>query len=99
VIRTEINELNRQKDDIASKIKSIQEQCPHKTSVYSAHGSTGNWDKDDYYWYSFYCYDCQKQWSHEQSEGRGKSLRVDKINYDEKPEIIELKIKIEEIKR
>jgi len=98
-IRNRVSELSKKRSDILDEIEIIQKNCPHHTSVYSAHGSTGNWDRDDSYWFLFYCYDCQKRWSTDQSVGPKGSMKVKEIDYGEKPEVIELKIRIEEIKR
>ena len=98
-IRKMISLFEWQKAEIDKEIKAVQENCPHKTSVYSAHGSTDNWDRDDSYWFMFYCYDCGKRWSTDQSVRPKGPMKVDKIDYDEQPEVIELKMRIEEIKR
>lgn len=97
-IREEMDQLFRFRDDILVDIKKQQEICPHETSVCKAEGSTGNWDRDDSYWFVFYCYDCRKRWSHDQKLGHGKSIRVDNIEYDKNPEIVELEIKIASMK-
>jgi hypothetical protein len=93
-VRKEINSLRVQEQAINNRIKAIQKDCPHKLCVHEAHGSSGSWDRDDSYWFNFYCYDCQKRWSHDQSLGSDKSMRVRKIDYDKNPRIIELEMEI-----
>lgn len=94
-IREEVDALIVSRDAINRGIASIQDVCPHAISVYSAHGSTGNWDRDDSFWYNHYCYDCRKRWTTDQKYENKSALKVDTIDYDKKPEIIELELKIE----
>lgn len=94
-IRSVVDSLFDEKKHIQTKIENIQGGCPHVTSVYSAHGSSGNWDDPEgYYWYQFHCYDCRKGWSGEQKNGYGKAMKVDKIDPNENPEVVELQIRI-----
>lgn len=97
-IRERVEALSTQVADINEEIGFIQDECPHETSVYSAHGSTGNWDRDDSFWYDHYCYDCRKRWTTDQARGNESALKVERICYNKKPEIVELEIKIESIR-
>lgn len=96
--RNMMNKLFDKKDSILEEIADYQSICAHKTSVYRADGSSGNWDNDAYYWYDFYCYDCRKRWTHEQSLGHGNSLKVEKIDPSRNPEVIEAMMRVEELK-
>lgn len=89
--------LSDQIKRIQNTILKIQDDCLHELSVYSMHGNTGNWDRDDSFWYEHYCYDCRKRWTTDQSWGNESTLKVDKIDYEKKPEIVELELKIKEL--
>lgn len=97
-VRKEVTMLTDQVGRIQDTIKKIQEECPHETSVYSPQGSSGNWDRDDSYWYNHYCYDCRKRWTTEQGRGNESNMKVCEIDYNKKPEIIELELKIESMR-
>jgi hypothetical protein len=98
-IRKLTDKLFRQAEEIRTEITKVQLECQHVTSVYEAGGSTGNWDREDSYWYVFYCYDCRKRWSHDQDKGRpGNALKVDKIDYTASAEVIEFKRGIAQLK-
>lgn len=51
------NELRALKD----KIKKIRERCKHPKAEKKACSSTGNWDRDDSYWYDCHCPRCNKK--------------------------------------
>ena len=98
MIRQRAKELDERRERLRLDTQALQKECPHETSVYSAHGSTGNCDRDDSYWFCFYCYDCQKRWTTDQSVRPVGPLKVKEIDYAAKPEIIELQMKIERLK-
>lgn len=99
MIREAVESLRNEVNITLESIRALQEQCNHKTSVYSCHGSTGNWDRDDSYWYMHYCYDCQKRWSIDQKYKPQASLRVKEIDYNSDPKVVELEIQISELEK
>lgn len=65
--RLKLDSLLAQQEDIASKIKQLQETCQHPEAIVKYRGDTGNWDKgDDCYWIDNNCPDCNKYWRVEQ---------------------------------
>lgn len=66
----DIRKKRRELDEQATKVHlartALMEECPHVNSTYEARGSSGNWDRDDNYWYNWECADCGKHWTTEQ---------------------------------
>jgi hypothetical protein len=86
-------------EDAQVQVRNLQNTCPHETSVYSARGSTGNWDWDDSYWYEHHCYDCGKRWTTEQKPEFRSRLEVKTVDYSASPREIELLIELEAERR
>ena len=97
-IRNAVADLRFKEKQVQQAIIDTQESCPHGTSVYKPEGSSGGWDRDPSYWFSMYCYDCGKRWTTSQDIKPQAKLRVEYIDCDEKPEVVELQIKIAEYK-
>ena len=51
--------------------------CPHHRLIYSGHGSSDNWDRDDSYWYKFRCLDCDYRYRTEQEWDILESTRIE----------------------
>ena len=71
---TEIEAVLKKRKQIESKIseyekklEQLQNNCPHHSLEYKNCGSTGSWDRDDSYWTEWYCPDCDKRWTTDQS--------------------------------
>lgn len=93
-IRDDVQRLLSIVRNAEETIRQLQEKCQHATSVYSMHGSTGHWDRDDSYWYQHYCYDCTKRWTTEQKTSLQSTLRVEEIDYAASAREIELQIEL-----
>jgi hypothetical protein len=70
----------------------LQNECPHHSLRYRANGSTGSYDRDDAFWYDWFCPNCDKRWTTEQSYAvkteilskHPNAKQIDKYkNYDE----------------
>lgn len=87
-----INEINR----LQISLSIVQNECDHEVSVYKPNGSSGNWDKESYYWHECYCYDCKRRWSVDQESGKPPcNLKVEMIDPSINAEKIHLLIKAE----
>ena len=71
-IKIKIKALNDAKSKLGDEIKEIQDSCPHINLKYTRGGSSGNWDREDSYWFNFKCNDCGKKWTTEQSSDEGR---------------------------
>jgi transposase-like protein len=49
------------------RLEQLQKECPHHNLEYKNEGSTGSWDRDDSYWTNWFCPDCDKRWTTDQS--------------------------------
>lgn len=65
---TIIHDLKNQIKVIQDKINSIQESCNHPKEclIKLGRGNTGNYDRDDIYWYECHCQLCDKKWHEDQ---------------------------------
>lgn len=93
-VRSQIETLLDRQTRIKNEIENLQKECQHEVSVFSAHGSSGHWDRDDSYWYEHYCYDCKKRWTTDQGRGNEGKMKVDSIDYKKSPQVVELELKI-----
>lgn len=59
----EIKRLEKQIDDLQARIDEIQESCNHQHIIYQCRGNSGNWDRDDSYWYEIICLDCMARYT------------------------------------
>jgi hypothetical protein len=48
-------------------LEAIIKTCHHYHCTYVNKGSTGSWDRDDYYWREYECADCGDRWTTSQS--------------------------------
>lgn len=64
--------LLEEKKKVYKKIHDLQESCPHYDSVYKNRGSTGSWDREDFFWREYDCLDCGKHWQTDQSIAQDK---------------------------
>jgi hypothetical protein len=65
-IRRKISSLQNKIKVLNSSIIEIQENCPHHNLTYTKRGSTGNWYREDSFWYVWKCLVCDKQWNTDQ---------------------------------
>lgn len=61
-----MQKLLAERDRIDQTIKKLQERCKHPKAEKTPKGSTGNWDRDDSYWYVCHCPRCNKRWTEPQ---------------------------------
>jgi len=94
---TMIDLVAREKQN-AEYRKQLQSECTHETSVYKCEGSSGDWDRDPSYWYTQYCYDCQRRWAKDQDGKPDTKLKVHHIDYNMSPEKAEMLIKLSKMK-
>lgn len=65
-MKEHINKLKAEIDRLESEIEKIQDNCDHKNIIYKMDGSSGNWDRDDSYWYDIICLDCGLRYTNPQ---------------------------------
>lgn len=65
LIRKAYDDLRKKESEIAEEIRELREACPHSRHTETAKGSTGGWDKDQY-WIEYRCPDCGHFWSVDQ---------------------------------
>ncbi len=59
-----IKMLKEQIRELHTAIELLQTNCKHPDLEKVAKSNTGNWCKqDDYYWFEFYCPTCTKRWT------------------------------------
>lgn len=58
--------IQKQIDKWEDKLVVLQKACKHKHATKIPKGSTGSWDRDDYYWYECKCPECDLYWNEEQ---------------------------------
>jgi len=68
ILRDKIKLHNKKLEDFQNN------DCPHPNLTYTAKGSTGNWDRENTYWYEWCCDCCGKRWITNQDE-EGKETR------------------------
>lgn len=54
-------------DEYELKLAELQNSCPHHNLEYKNRGNSGSWDRDDSYWTEWFCPDCDKHWTTDQS--------------------------------
>lgn len=62
--------------ELESSLRNIQENCDHPQRYLNKENksNTGNYDpSEDSYWSEYHCEACDKRWSGEQNERRGKN--------------------------
>jgi hypothetical protein len=48
------------------KLAELHNVCKHEYATKINKGSTGSWDRDDYYWRECSCPECGRRWNEEQ---------------------------------
>ncbi len=63
IYRDELDSIQQAQERLRTRLRLLQESCPHTNAEKKYDGSTGNWCKaDDCYWIDFHCPDCDKRW-------------------------------------
>lgn len=50
-----------------NKLGEFKKLCEHPNLTYKYGGSSGNWDRDEYYWIGWTCDCCNRKWTTDQS--------------------------------
>ena len=62
-ISTRYKRIRKKYDEAYAAMLALQEECTHPNATKEYGANTGNWCKqDDYYWIDHQCPDCQKRW-------------------------------------
>jgi hypothetical protein len=63
-ISTKYKRIRKKIDDAYAALTALQAECTHPNASKEYKGSTGNWCKqDDYYWIDYKCPECDKHWT------------------------------------
>ncbi len=81
-IKRRLAAYDKKVQDLEIVLKQIHLDCPHVSLTRKSSGSSGNWDRTEFYWYEWKCPDCRKFWTTAQTyEEREKYPHAIDITY------------------
>lgn len=67
IILKKRKQIEKKYAEYNQKLIQLQLECPHHNLEYKYRGNSGGWDYEDSYWTEWYCPDCNKKWTTDQS--------------------------------